>query len=284
MSFIKRHKILFALFLLSIFLMIKNSSIPYFFTPPAFIAFIFNTPKSEFFSGIAQMVDIFASAYVTSLLFYYMVDYLPAVKEEKKAKEIISPKLVSLYLYISELLAMLEYSAEQENLLPTENVEDMDKLNIRDKVTLCKRKSFKNEDENGTAAHSYNLLKDCNKFRTLILDTCSAISCTPSFSYCGTQVIHLISEIQLSELLRMWPQPDNPLIAFNVGHMGLGKGYQQLKSIYKRLSSFVETRLACEMIDISCEEVEEWQRDQVETLKQHPEIAEIMAAILKKDK
>ena len=115
MSFIKRHKILFALFVISIFLMIKNSSIPYFFTPPAFITFIFDAPKSEFFSGIAQMIDIFASAYVTSLLFYYMVDYLPAIKQEKKAKEIISPKLVSLYLYISELLAMIEYSAKQSS-------------------------------------------------------------------------------------------------------------------------------------------------------------------------
>ena len=101
MSFIKRHKILSLLFVICVFLMIKNSSIPYFFDPPALIAFLFDAPKSEFFSGVAQMIDIFASAYVTSLLFYYMVDYLPAIKQEEKAKGIISPKSVSLYLYIS---------------------------------------------------------------------------------------------------------------------------------------------------------------------------------------
>ena len=72
MSFRKRHKILFVLFLVSIFLMIKNSSIPYFFDPPAIISLIFDAPKTEFFSGVAQMVDIFASAYVTSLMFYYI--------------------------------------------------------------------------------------------------------------------------------------------------------------------------------------------------------------------
>ena len=83
MSFIKRHKILFILFAVSIFLMIKNSSIPYFFAPPAIISFIFDAPKSDFFSGMAQMIDIFTSAYVTSLVFYYMVDYLPAIKQEK---------------------------------------------------------------------------------------------------------------------------------------------------------------------------------------------------------
>ena len=50
-----------------------------------------------------------------------MVDYLPAIKQEKKAKEIIAPKLVSLYLYIGELLAMIKYAAEQEKLLQTGN-------------------------------------------------------------------------------------------------------------------------------------------------------------------
>lgn len=164
MPFVKRHKVLSALFLFSIFVMVKNSSIPYLFIPPTFIEFIFDAPQSCFFSNIAQMVDTFASAYVTSLMFYYMVDFLPAIKQEKKAKEILAPKLVNLYLYISELLAMIEYSAKQEHLLQTGDIADMDKLNFRSKDVLCKRKSFKNEEETGVAAHSYNLLKDCNKY------------------------------------------------------------------------------------------------------------------------
>ena len=284
MSFIKRHKILSLLFVISVFLMIKNSSIPYFFNPPAWIALIFDAPKNQFFWGVAQMVDVFASAYVTSLLFYYMVDYLPAIKQEKKAKEIISPKLVSLYLYISELLAMIEYSAKKQDLCYSENIDAMDKLNIKNEEVLCKQKSYKNENENGTVSYSYNLLKNGDQFRTLVLNTCSAIASTPSFSFCDTQVIDLVSEIQLSELLRMWPKLDDPLVQFNVEHIGLGKGYQHLKTVIERLSEFVDPRLGCEIIDISPEEVEEWQRDQAEALKQYPEIAEMLVALLAKNK
>lgn len=284
MSFVKRHKILSLLFVISVFLMIKNSSIPYFFNPPAFIAFIFDAPKSEFFSGISQMVDVFASAYVTSLLFYYMVDYLPAIKQEEKAKEIISPKLVSLYLYISELLAMIEYSAKKQDLRFPGNVDAMDKLSIKSEEVLCKQRSYKNENENGTVSYSYNLLKNGDQFRTLVLNTCSEISSTPCFSFCDAQVIDLISEIQLSELLRMWPKPDDPLVQFNAKHIGLGKGYQHLKTVIERLSKFVDTRLGCEMIDISPEEVKEWQRDQAESLIQHPEIAEMLVAFLTSNK
>ena len=284
MSFIKRHKVLSLLFVVSIYLMIKNSSIPYFFNPPAFITLIFDAPKSEFFSGVAQMVDIFASAYVTSLLFYCMVDYLPTIKQEKKAKEIIAPKLVSLYLYTSELLAMIEYSAKKQDLFCVENIDDMDKLSINSEEVLCKQKSYKNESENGMAAYSYNLLKNGDLFRTLVLNTCSEIASTPSFSFCDPQVIHLISEIQLSELLRMWPKPDDPLVQFNAEHLGLGKGFLHLKTIVEHLAPFVNPRLDCEMIDISPEEVEEWQRDQVDALKQYPEIAEILVALRTKNK
>jgi hypothetical protein len=284
MSFIKSHKILSLVFLISAILMIKNSSIPYFFNPPALIGIIFDAPKSEFFSGVAQMVDVFASAYVTSLLFYYMVDYLPAIKQEKKAKEIISPKLVSLYLYISELLAMIEYSAKKQGLCYSENVDAMDKLSIKSEEVLCKRKSYKNENENGTTAYSYDLLKNGDQFRALVLNTCSEISSTTIFSFCDTQIIDLISEIQLSELLRMWPKPDDPLVQFNAEHIGLGKGHLHLKTVIERLSEFVDTRLGCEMIDISPEEVEEWQRNQADALKQHPEIAEMLIALPPKNK
>lgn len=279
MPFRKRHKMLFVLFLVSIFLMIKNSSIPYFFDPPAAISFIFDAPKSEFFSGVAQMINIFASAYVTSLMFYYMVDYLSAIRQEKKAQRTLSPQLVDLYSYIRELLAMIEYSAKQENLLQTGNIEDMDKLDVRDKVVFCKIKFFKNGVENNTTIHSYNLLKDCNRYRRLILDVCSTISCTPSFSYCDAQIINIISEIQLSELPRVLPKPDNFILQLyiaNVVHIGLGKGYQHLKSVCNELSSFIDLRLDCEIIDASLQEIETWQKQKAEMLKQYPELTQML--------
>lgn len=284
MSFIKRHKKLSLIFIFCVLLMIKNSSIPYFFNPPAIIAFVFDMPKSEFFASIAEIVDIFASAYVTSLLFYYMVDFLPKIKQEKKAKDIITPNLVNLFLYLSELLAMIEYSAKQQGLFPSEDIDNLDKLNIKNEVILCKQKSYINEIENGIIAYSYNLLKSGDQFRKLVLDTCRDITATPSFSYCDAQVVHLISEIQLSKLLRIWPRPDDPLASFNVDYQGLGKEFLRLKTIIARLAPLVDTRHGYELIDISPEEVKEWQQDQVEALKQYPEIADLLVALLSKDK
>ena len=280
MAFIKQHKFLFAIFTVCILLMIKNSSIPYLFCPHLFIAFIFDKPQNDFLSGIAQMIDIFSSAYVTSLLFYYMVDFLPAAKQEVKAKEIIAPKLISLYLYISELLAMIEYSAKQENIFQTANPDVMDKLNIQNKPVLCKQKTFKNEQECGNPAYySYNLLKDCDKYKTLILNTCREISSAPSFSYCDKQIIDIISKIQLSGLFHILPEPTDFFVKFNfvaTQCLGLGKEYSNLVLIQKELATFVETRYAYEFVDISNDEIKRWNEEQAEAFRKHPELAQLL--------
>ena len=96
-KFLKEHYILSILFLISILLMIKSSSMPYFIELPAFLSFIFDAPESEFGKGLFQFIDIFASAYVTSLIFYVMVDYIPSKRREKKSKQIVDAKLVSIY-------------------------------------------------------------------------------------------------------------------------------------------------------------------------------------------
>lgn len=283
MRFIKQHKGLTSLFVVCMILMIKNSSIPYFFDPPEFVQLIFNKPTDEFSSGLAQIVDVFASAYVTSLMFYYMVDYWPTKKQEKKAKEVLAPKLTSLYLYTSELLALIEYSAKKEGLMSNGKIEEMDKLVFRnDKKIFCNKTMYKNENENGTSPYLYELVKDCDRFRMQILDVCSAISSSPSISYCDTQMIHLITQIQLAELLQVLPKPDSFILqldSFDSTINELGKKYCQLKSIFDELASFVETRLACSMNDISVEEIESWRHYNQEILKQYPQLAQILGKV-----
>lgn len=275
LKFIKQHKILLLIFIISIFLMIKNSKIPYPFDPPDFVAFIFDSPNGGFFSGVLQMLDIFASAYVTSLIFYFMVDYIPAQKEEKKAKDIVEPQLVSLYQYISTLLEMIKFAAKQEKIYSPNNMDDMDNLHIENKVIYCKEKSFKNEIQQGVIPYKYNLLLDSYKYKTLIINTCSKISHTPCFFNCESQIVHIISEIQLSELILMLPNPNDFIMKLDytdVTYMGLGKKYAKLVSIYKKLAKFVDTRLSFQMIEISNEEIEKWEIEQAELLQNNPMI------------
>ena len=275
-EFIKRNKLLSVLFVISIFLMIKNSSIPYPFSPPLVIQFIFNAPTSEFFSNFAGIVDIFTSAYVTSLLFYLIVDYIPALKHEKTAKEIFVPKLVNIYLYMSEIIAMIEYSMEQQGIVLAEDYTPLDDLQFNNTTTFCKKMTLKNGLESGTTPYSYVLPDDCKKYRTLVLNVCRDITGASSFSYCDFSVIQIMSTIQLSELLRIIGTIDDLELQskYPISHINFGNGYKDFLQIHKSLESVIETKFQYKMIDISDQEKSEWIANSAKFLAEHPDIAE----------
>lgn len=260
--------------------MIKNSSIPYPFSPPLIIQYIFNAPTSEFFSNFAEMVDIFTSAYVTSLLFYIIVDYIPAVKQEETAQKIIAPQLVNIYHYMSEIIAMIEYSANRQEIIVTDDYSPLDNLQFKNGSIFCKKITYKDEIENGTTPFSYILSKDCVKFRTLILDVCRDITGTSSFSYCDSQIIHIISTIQLSEFLRIIEIVDEWRLQSerHVSYDGLGNGYKDFLQIHKSLEPIVNTKLQCTMIDMSDEETEKWIVDSAKFFQENPDIAELLTS------
>lgn len=277
----KKHKILTGLSVICIWGMIKNSSIPYLVTPPAFWAFIFDKPRNDFFSSVMQMTDIFSSAYVTSLLFYYMVDYLPAFKQEKKAKEIIDAKLVSIYLYISEFLAMIEFSAKQDNLYNINELEMLNNLSFKNQDIYCKKVTLKNEIETATIPYTYNLLKDGNKYKTLIKDSCTNLAGIPSFSYCDIDIVNIISKIQLLDLLQTLPPVNEITLNLNVDIccMSLGKDYQRLLLLKDELGKTISVCWNCKMIDISAEEINKWQSEQANVFMEQPELINIIARI-----
>lgn len=284
MIFVKRHPALFGLFLFSLYLMVKNSAIPYPFDPPIIVSILFDSPQSAFFSELAPLIDIFASAYVTSLLFYLLVDYLPTLKAERKAKGIISPSLTNLTLYISELLARIEYEAKKKGVFQTGNIDDMDQLPITETTIYCREIRQKNGEKSWSGIISYNLFEGCHSYRTLILDTCTKISCTPSFLYCDEQLIGIISEIKLNHLLEILPQPNDILheagvIPINVG---AGKGYQALKKAYKELCQYTDIVFECALEDVSPKEVDEHLKKNMELLKLNPKAAEVLAIMQKR--
>ena len=254
--------------------MIKSSSIPYFIEPPAFVSFIFDSPKSEFWKGIFQFVDIFASAYVTSLIFYVMVDYIPSKRREKKTKQIVDAKLASIYLYLSEFLSMIDYSAELAN-----TSDNLNEVVFSNEIVYCKRTTIKDGVEQATITYSYNLLKDCNKYKNLILDSARSLSGVLSFSYCDSEIIDVISEIQLIDLFQIIP-PANEyyLNTQNIAPacIGTNEDCKKLKSLKDKLGKHISVRLDYQYHSISEDELAQSMDEQLKTLMENPEIVKLL--------
>ena len=259
---------------MSILLMLKTSSIPYFIEPPAFISFVFDAPKSDFCKGVFQFVDIFASAYVTSLIFYIMVDYIPSKHREIKSKQIVDTKLVSIYLYLSEFLSMIEYSAEI-----TDTADNLNGVVFSNEIVNCKQTTFKDGIEQSTIAYSYTLLKDCNKYKTLIFDTARSLSGVLSFSYCDSEIIDVVSEIQLIDLFQTLP-PANDFY-FNSKNIAprcesTNADCEKLKYLKEKLGRHISVRWDYKNHNISENELAESMQEQVKTLMENPEIVKLL--------
>lgn len=278
--FAKEHKVLSFLFVVSVVLILKNSSIPYLFKMPAFITMIFNEPQNQFWIELAKVIDIFTAAYVTSLLFYLIIEYLPADKKRKQAREIIKPHLENIYLYMSELVAIMEYVITKDFLNNSEDFYNSDKIKIESEEIYCHRICYEEGIEIENCGCTYNVLKDCDKFRRLILDKCQLISSIPVFSYADAEVIQIISEIQLSDLLKLLPR-DNPFsyLGENIVYHGIGQAFLNFKNMSNRIKKITGNKCSYKLLEITSEELKTYQRNFVEALEQYLELQKILSGI-----
>lgn len=279
-KFAKEHKVLSFLFVVSIVIILKNSSIPYLFKMPALITMIFNKPQNQFWIELAKVIDIFTTTYVTSLLFYLIIEYIPADKKRKQAREIIKPHLEDIYLYMSELIAIIEFVITKDFADDFESDYTSDKIRIEPEEIYCHRVCYEAGKEIQNCACAYNVLKDCDKFRQLILGKCQIINTTQVLRYADDEVIRIVSEIQLSDLLKILPE-DTPFsyLEKNIVYHGIGQAFSDFKNISNRLKKITETKCFYKLLNITSEEMKSYQQNFVEALKKYPELQKILSGM-----
>lgn len=279
-TFFEEHKWLSIAFILSVFLILKNSSIPYWIELPSIIRVFFDKPERIFWIEVSKVMDIFTTAYVTSLIFYYFIDYVPAQRNKKKAEEIIKPYLVVISRYMAELIALIEYVINKQHVAGQDAMDDLDQIRIENEEIYCHRICYEDGAEIENNECPYNVLKDCDKLRQLILDNCKKICTIPAFNCCDNSLIQIISEIQLSDFLRILPY-NNPLsiLSKNVRYLGIGKGFLKFQDIHGRFQEITECKYRFKMTEITQDELIEYQNNFVEAMKQYPALLEILQQI-----
>jgi hypothetical protein len=283
-EFIKKNKCLFGIFLLAVYLIIKNSSVPYLFTPPYIISLIFDVPTRGPFSSLIPIVDIFTTSYVISLIFYVFIEYIPTVKREHSALIIVAPQLLSLHLYMSELLEMIRYSANISIPLNHEKKKAIDALDFGKNNVTCNKITIIDGIAGKPAITTYCLLKDCDLYRNLILETCKKICEVPSFFYCNKELQNVLSEIQISHLLNQIPKQTDPL--YNLSNIqftnsNFGDGFELLQELKVKIGKFAPKKIEYSMSDATQDEINNWKQKNIKFIHEYPEVLEVVRAIQK---
>ena len=169
---------------------------------------------------------------------------------------------------------MIDYSAELAN-----TSDNLNEVVFSNETVNCKRTTIKDGVEQSTITYSYNLLKDCNKYKDLILDSARNLSGVLSFSYCDSEIIDVVSEIQLIDLFQSIPPANEFYFATkNIAPtcISTNADCKKLKILKDKLGEHISVRLDSQYHNISEDELAQSIDKQVKILMENPEIVKLL--------
>lgn len=126
--FIQRNKILFLLTFVCIIIIIKQSSVPFCWEYNKLTEVLFMKPMDG--TGLGETISVLYNlglAYISSLIFYLLVDYFPKRKKEKNAFIQIENHLETIDMLINRLFSYLAFISGTGNspsqMMPNEIIQ-----------------------------------------------------------------------------------------------------------------------------------------------------------------
>lgn len=223
----KSIKLIFILVLLlvvSMFCVLKFSKIlVWSFLPEvlkkAFLCPAINTNVYE----VWLFINNICFAYITSFLFYLLVEYIPAKTKEKKAMTIISDKLIIIYKEMSYFIRAVLYEINVQKDIKEISIEDLKSVETLSFDSYTKYANII-QTINGTRnsrALSYALLDKLQKCIEEINRTIDEIFSMQIASNIGDDLVETLSEIRQSGFL-------NRISLFNLGNTRTIPGYKSV--------------------------------------------------------
>lgn len=128
--FIKNNVVILSFLVLSVLIVIKNGELPILSNIPVALKLLFVKPKDDTITAfIFDLLENISLAYIASCVFYFVVDYFPQRKKERKAYCLIQNELRIIYGELSYLIRMFLFEA---------GINKEPRKIIKDKVTLSK--------------------------------------------------------------------------------------------------------------------------------------------------
>ncbi len=245
--FFKNNMVVLFFFMFSLIVVIKNSEIPLLSNIPAMIKWVFTKPDAGTITAFVFIIlENISLAYIASCVFYFVVDYFPKRKNEKKAYLLIKDELRDIYGELSYIIRMFlfEIKVDEE---PREIIKDRISLSkvcnihLENKDTHAKIAHYYNGSSN-SSSYSYNICNDTVRKTINIEQKIESIYDRPRSKEIETSLYEVIDGIRGSRFLRMIKNygqggyveaPSRNRIFLN-----LDKSFRELVSWYVKLGKY----------------------------------------------
>lgn len=271
--FIKENRLIVILLLISIFFIVKFSEMPYIKFTPDIIEKIFEKPnQGTVWYEVCRLLENLSLAYVASIIFYIIIDYIPKQKMEIKAFNIIKSDLVSLYLYMSEIISSLNTALvlnKDIKDITLDDVKKLDEFKLRNEPVYYFTTSFINGENKGTGHGYFNYYIDTPKYTKLINDKLDKIKKMPCAINVEFKLLEVLSAIESNHFINQVLEFKNESLSNDICivRMNFGKNYYDFIQSYIELDLFPFDKHTYHKIPMSESETKEYKDTVANILK-----------------
>ena len=273
------------LIFISLFFICKFSSAPQFFYA---LGFLLEKPSDGTFQyEVFRILENLSLAYLASLIFYLIVDYIPKKREEKHTEKILEKDLTNLYMHMDKVCAYFDFTFGIDNLLriSEEQKKIIDDFCFPNNKEFLMVKHTKSGIHSGQHVEWFDAKQEIITAGKGVTKSLKDIDEILEENRANMSFISLINEIRNSNFL------EKITVIFSSTHIVVeGKivecrylnFYSDLIEFYKlklKLQKYKFTKLGVKFRKATPDEINEWIQYQINIKKEHPEIQEISSQL-----
>lgn len=290
-SFCKRNKALAVAFACSIMLLVRHSDIPYPFEPPILIEALFTAPANQFQKSLGAFLDAFASAYATSLVFYYFVDFAPKEAKERNARYVLKGMVNTLISYSNELISLLLFLGPKDTQNDMEKTDSsLNEIAFKNEVLYCKTSNRSIREQTGGDMTSLIPYKEAkNAVENIKLSLRQMID-SPAFPNAPWELVRAVTAVLQSDLINSlhFDVSANQIPSAGINFVFKPNSLSAFVKSVEALSIFSDKAEARDVYtDASKEEIDEFVKHQNSVLasfiSEYPETISVMRSCLQNE-
>lgn len=273
------------LLILSLFFVCKYSS-----APPILdeLNVIFQKPKENtLMYEIIRIAENLSLAYIASLIFYLLVDYIPLIKEENNTLRLLEKHLYPLYMYMDKVNSYFKYATGVSNINTATNkeIEIVDGFYFSKTIELLMIKSIRNGKDDGEHLELFETKKSIISYGKKIEECIHDIDNILISNKAPIEFVTLINQIRscnfLETILKVMPEPEIIIEGQPVAqtYIGFYKELAEFSDLEAHLNKYQFLKLGTIYRQATIEEIQEWKDYQSKIRKEHPEIDQIYAQL-----
>lgn len=242
--------VLILLSILAAFIVLKFSKLP---TPsffPKFLVKIFERPPDGSATyEVLRISENLSLAYITALLIYLLVEVVPQNKLERKAFTICRPKIVSVYLHMSQIVGPLKMLLNIEKENETIVVADLTEIDSYyphlEKTYYNAEIYLSDKGQNGQTRGIFLFHKDLSESARVIQKLIDDINGLPSSTNLPKDLIEILSLIRSNSFVEQWSKNEGLLVVEAPHSLGdFERPFYDLIQLYLKLEAFDFRRIS----------------------------------------